>query len=627
MKKYSITRYIFIALLAIIALQCANPGTPTGGPRDRKPPVLVNSIPSANATGFSGDMVTLIFDENIQLKEQDKKFVVSPPMTIPPKLDAHGNTVRVRFDSDTVLMPGTTYTFDFADCLSDLNEGNIYENFTFTFSTGESQDTMMISGNVYDAETVSPVEGVYVLLQSNLADSAFRKVPPIRIAKTDAAGRFAIKNVPANRDYRIFALDDNNRNYIFDQPGEKIAWHGQTIRPSYEIRQIHDSVRVDSLSLSPDTADWVFQPILRDTLVYTPDSLVLYTFLEDHYDQYIVSDSRSKRNIIDIIFNKPMKNKPQFTFPGQNPHVEHATVEYSLGNDTCKIWLTDSLIYQGDSVMLAIQYPVLDSLDNLVSKSDTLDLWYVNRASAEKKERGRRRRSEKAEKPKIEMLKYALSQNIGVYSHITLEAETPIRTIDWQGIRLMHKVDTVFEPLTYTTLRDTVNLKRYTIKADWVAGDEYRVEIDSACIFDIYGLHNDKKESKVSVTPLEKYGTMYVVLDSVPDNALLQLVVSNKVVRQTYVPASGKVGFRYLKPGTYMVRMVIDVNRNGQWDTGNYADGLQPELINYYMEKVNVRANWDIKVEYSVSNYSPSKFYWKFNNKSKNKTNSHTSRR
>lgn len=605
-----------IALLAIIVMQCANPGTPTGGPKDRKPPVMLSSIPEANATGFSGDMVTLVFNENVQLKDQDKKFVVSPPMAVAPKLDAHGNIIRVRFDSDTVLMPGTTYTFDFADCLSDLNEGNVSPGFTFTFSTGESQDTMMVSGNVYDAQTVAPVEGIYVVLQSNLADSAFRTVPPIRIAKTDATGRFAIKNVPADRDYRIYALDDNNRNFLFDQPGEKIAWHGKIIRPSYEIRQIHDSIRIDSLSLSADTADWVFEKIVRDTLVYTPDSLVLYTFLEDHYDQYIVSDSRKKANIIDIIFNKPMKTKPKFTFPGQDPDVEHSVVEYSLGNDTCKIWLTDSIVYKGDSVVMAITYPVLDSLENLVDKSDTLDLWFVNRAPAEKKNSGRRRRrSEQKEKPKIETLKYSLSQSIGVYSHIALETETPIASIDWQNIRLMHKVDTVFEPMVYTQLKDTVNLKRYTIKADWVAGDEYRLEVDSASICDIYGLHNDKKEQKVMVTPLEKYGTMYVVLDSVPDNALLQLVVSDKVVRQAYVPKNGKVGFRYLKPGTYMVRMVMDVNRNGKWDTGNYSAGIQPELINYYMEKVAVRANWDIKVEYSVANFTPSKYVEKFKSK------------
>ena len=618
LKRHDTIRYIIIALLAVIAIQCANPGTPTGGPKDRKPPVLVQSIPEPNATGFSGDMVTLVFDENIQLKDQNTKFVVSPPMAVQPKLDAHANTVRIRFDSDTVLMPATTYTFDFADCLSDLNESNVLENFTFTFSTGESKDTMMISGNIYDAETITPVSGIYVMLQSNLEDSAFNTVPPIRIAKTDDKGRFAIKNVPAERNYRVYALDDQNRNFLFDQPGEKIAWLSDIITPSYEIRQINDSVRIDSLSQSPDTAEWVYEHILRDTLVYTPDSLIMFSFTEDHYEQYITSDERKSRNNMKLVFNKPMDAKPKFSFPGQNPDAEHAVIEYSAKNDTCVIWVTDSVIYKGDSIVLAVQYPVLDSLKQMTTKLDTLDLWYVEKAQADKKkdDKGKRRRKgEQEKKPEVPTLKMTMPTSVGVYAAVSILSDTPYGQFDWNGVRLTHKVDTIYEPVAYVQIDDTINLKRKALKTDWIAGDEYKLEIDSACIYDIYGLQNDKKESKISVATLDKYGTMYIVIDSVPEHALLQLLNNDKVTRQNVVPANGKVGFKYLKPGDYMVRIVSDVNGNGQWDTGNYEKGIQPEKVVYYMEKVTVRANWDIKVEFNVGMYTPLKFSDKFRSK------------
>lgn len=622
MKIKDIFRIIGIAFVALVAVCCANPGTPTGGPRDKKPPVLVRSVPEPNSTGFSGNIITLTFDENIQLKDQDKKFIISPPLAVQPKLDAHGNILRIRFDSDTLLVPGTTYTLDFADCLMDLNEGNVYENFTFTFSTGESQDSMMISGNVYAVGTIAPVSGIYVMLQQNLADSAFHTVPPVRIAKTDDAGRFAIKNVPADKKYRIFALDDQNRNFLYDQPAEMIAWHEGEVTPGWEIRQINDSVKIDSLSLSADTAEWVYEHVVRDTLVYTPDSLILFAYTEESYDQYIVSDKRSKRNVLNFVFNNRMTTKPEISFPEQDPSVSHGVAEYSLHNDTVTYWITDSLIYKGDSVVVALKYPVLDQDKNFVDKIDTLDMWFMDKPVDKKEEKkNRRNRADNQKKADVPTLKLKVSTSIGVFSVLQITSETPFGDIDWNGFQLKHKVDTIFEPMAFTHSADTVNLRRQTIKADWQPGEEYLLTIDSASVRDVFGLQCNKQESKIKITTLDKYGTLYIIVSNTPENALLQLVdmKGEKVSRQNRVPANGRVAFRYLKPGNYMIRIVEDTNQNGMLDIGNYDDKIEPENVSYYMEKVAVRANWDIKVDFNVADFSQDKFARKFRIKDKKK--------
>lgn len=610
--------YTFISIAAIVALVigCANPGTPTGGPKDRKPPVLVKSIPEQNATNFNGSMVVLTFDENIQLKDQDTKFVMSPPLPIKPKLDAHGNVLRIRFDSDTILMPGTTYTLDFADCLSDLNENNVYENFTFTFSTGESQDSMMISGNLYDAQTITPLSGIYVLLQSNLEDSAFNKVPPTRIAKTDIEGRFAIKNVPAERKYRLYALDDQNRDFLYNQPGEQIAWIDEQITPSWEIRHINDSVRIDSLSTSKDTTEWVYEHILRDTLVYTPDSLKLFAFIEDVYDQYIASDNRKKQTVLSFTFNKPMAKKPRFSFPGQDPDVRHALPQYSENNDTVSVWLTDSLIYKGDSVVVAVTYSVLDSLKQMTDMVDTLTMWYIDKSASVKKDdkKSRKNKDNKEKKAEAPTLKMNIPTSVSVYGALSITSETPFDIFDWSKVTLEHKVDTLFYPVNFEEVVDTINICRKAIKAEWEPGEEYVIRIDSAAVRDIYGLQCNKKEAKVNVTKLDKYGTLYIVVNNAFENALLQLtdVKGEKVIRQNYVPSNGKMAFRYLKPSEYMIRIVADNNRNGKMDLGNYEKKIQPETQAYYMDKVAVRANWDIKVEFDVNDYDVDKFAHKF---------------
>ena len=495
---------------------------------------MLTSTPAAGATGFSGKAVTIMFDENVQLKDADKKFVMSPPAAKKPRVEAHGKQVKVTFDDAEVLLPATTYTLDFADCLSDLNEGNVYQNFTFSFSTGQSTDSMMISGNVYDARTVMPVEGIYVLLHENLTDTAFTNVMPIRVAKTDPDGRFAIKNVPAGREYDVYALDDQNRNFLFDQPGEKIAWLGRHVSPSWEIRQVADSVKTDSTYVVNDTIHYYYAPTMRDTLTYTPDSLSLFAFDEDRYDQYISVDERKDRNKIKIILNKPMARRPRLSFVGHEGEKGLSVNQYSPTNDTVVVWMTDTTIWKKDSVVIAVDYLVKDSLGALVDHVDTLKEWHFERKAKEADSgRRRRRKKEDDDKPKVDFLKIKASGTVAPYGELSIFSPTPFARFDWNSVRLSVKVDTIYKPLAFTAINDTVDICRKALKVKWEPGAEYRLEIDSASVYDIYGKWNAPLSQSVKVTTLDKYGVLYIDVDSVPANALLQITDSKgNVLRQ-----------------------------------------------------------------------------------------------
>lgn len=575
---------------------------------------MLSSTPAPGATDFQGKVVTIIFDENVQLKDADQKFVMSPPTAKRPRVEAHAKQVRVQFDEEEELLPATTYTLDFADCLSDLNEGNVYENFTFSFSTGESTDSMMISGNVFDAQTLMPVEGIYVLLHANLTDTAFTNATPIRIAKTDSHGRFAIKNVPDNAEYDVYALDDQNRNFMFDQPGEKIAWLGRHVTPSFETRQVADSVRTDSTYVLNDTVRYYYSPIMRDTLVYTPDSLTIFAFSEDNYDQYITADERKSRNIISLALNKPMARRPKVTFPG-NEGRDVGVFQYSPTNDTVKIWLTDTTVWHRDSVVIAVNYLWADSLGNLVDKVDTLKEWHFERKAEEPKQKRRRKKTE--EKPKVKMMEVKIATSVAPYADLSINSSTPFASFVWDSVRLFVKADTLFNPVTFTPVEDTVNVCHKAIKFKWEPGAQYKLEVDSAAARDIYGLVNDALSLNVSVTALDKYGTLYIDVDSVPQNALIQLTdMRGNVVRQNYLKPSGKAGFRFLKPGDYMLRILMDDNRDGKWTTGKFADRRQPEALIYYMEKVSIRQNWDIHVNFTTKGFSPDAYARKFGKQS-----------
>ena len=55
-----------------------------------------------------------------------------------------------------------------------------------------------------------------------------------------------------------------------------------------------------------------------------------------------------------------------------------------------------------------------------------------------------------------------------------------------------------------------------------------------------------------------------------------------------------------VKPGSYYLRLTIDSNGNGKWDTGNYADHLQPDEVYYYPKKLTLRRNWDLDETWNI---------------------------
>ena len=76
--------------------------------------------------------------------------------------------------------------------------------------------------------------GITIGLHNNLEDSAFVKLPFVRTSRTNDKGQFTIRNITPGT-YHIFALNDVNRDYKFDQPGEDIAFLDSVIVPSFEL--------------------------------------------------------------------------------------------------------------------------------------------------------------------------------------------------------------------------------------------------------------------------------------------------------------------------------------------------------------------------------------------------------
>jgi len=62
----------------------------------------------------------------------------------------------------------------------------------------------------------------------------------------------------------------------------------------------------------------------------------------------------------------------------------------------------------------------------------------------------------------------------------------------------------------------------------------------------------------------------------------------------------GKIEFPFLKPDKYRIRVIMDTNQNGKWDTGYLADNLQPEKVLYFPKIIKVRSNFEIQESLAI---------------------------
>ena len=238
---------LLTVIIGGVLTSCARMGNPDGGWYDETPPKVLGATPADKATEVKAQKVKISFDEFVKIDNPTENVIVSPPQLQAPEIKATGKSIEVKLlDS---LKANTTYTIDFSDAISDNNEGNPLGNYTYSFSTGAEIDTMEVSGYVVAAENLEPVKGILVGLYANLADSAFEKQPMLRVSRTDSRGHFVIKGVKRGT-YRVYALQDVDGNYQFNQKSEMIAFNHELIKPSVMDDTRQDTLWSDSLHIA-----------------------------------------------------------------------------------------------------------------------------------------------------------------------------------------------------------------------------------------------------------------------------------------------------------------------------------------------------------------------------------------
>ncbi len=532
-------KILFTILSLAIISGCAKRGNPTGGPIDSLPPVLINANPKLNTTNFDSEEIRLTFDEFVKLDKVQDQLIISPPLEknayeIKPLT---GVTKKVFLKFIDSLDVNTTYTINFGNSIKDNNEGNPLTFFNYTFSTGETIDSLYVKGNISDAYNFETDEYVSIHLyriDSTLNDSIIFIKQPTYVSNSLDSTSYKFQNLKEGK-YLIIAMKDVDNNYFFDPFYDKIGF-------------------IDSLITLPK------------------DSIIDFKLFKEETD---------------LIWDKPhFINSEKIGF-GYYGKLDLKKIEInSVIPDSIDYTYTKEVM--SDTIYLWLSNNSFDSLNfNLIEK-DTTKLSTI---------KFDRKRDTLIDSLNVS----AKTVNvIHLKESFKLSSNIPIKKIE-DSLISVRDIDSILVPFVSSVNDnlDEIDIKFEVSPSDnyrililpnaikdikGVTNDTLQFNLTSQSLEDYGNIFLDvirNTQSKFILHLINSNGDIVREYDNVDQNI-------------TY-------NFEYIRPGEYSFRLIEDLNKNNIWDTGNYLKRVKPEPVYYFPSELEVRANWDLNETFDLN--------------------------
>ena len=530
---------VYILFSLIILFGCAKRGTPTGGPKDSIPPVLVNASPKLNSTNFDSEEIRLTFDEWIKLNKVQDQLIISPPLEkssyeIKP---LSGVTKKVFLKFLDSLAPETTYTINFGNSIQDNNENNTLTFFSYTFSTGETIDSLYVRGNTKDAFSQESDE--FISLQLYRVDSLFKdsiifQDKPTYISNTLDSTNYTFQNLKEGK-YLLIALKDVDNNYFFDPFFDKIGF-------------------IDSLITLP-----------RDSVI----------------------DLKLFKEETEIIWDKPHfinSEKIGFGYYGKLD-LDKIKIESNIPDSINYVFIKEK---ETDTLNLWLSRNSFDSLNFSLIETDTIKLTTV--------------KFDRKRDSLIDSLNISskTANVIHLKESFKISSNIPLNKIE-DSLITIRDIDSLIIPFT-TSINDRldeINIDfevspsdDYSIFIKPRAIKDIRGTENDTLQFNV-----------VSQTLEDYGNVFLDVITNNESKFILHLLDSNSNIIREFnnVNSNSTYTFDYIRPGKYTFRLIEDLNSNDIWDTGNYLKQVQPEPVYYFPSELDVRANWDLNETFNLN--------------------------
>lgn len=581
----SATILVLLFFAGAFLSRCASIGTPTGGPKDTLPPVVVAVVPEDGATNFKSKSIYIEFDEYVQLKDQQKEIYVSPAMGKKPVFTMRGRGIYIQIKDDS-LLPETTYAIEFGSSVADNNESNALHGLRYVFSTGNTIDSLICSGYTEDSYTADSLGKSFIWFYEadsvetpDTYDSTIFKYKPSKIARSQNNGIFIAQNLKPV-PYRVYAIFDANDNQTYEPSIDKVGFVDGVYNPSE----------------MPDFSIWY-------------DSVRRYPSADPQLYFRLFTDVSFRRQSLQEA-TRPEQHKVVLSFGASNPDIRSLRLDsvpqdkiivepLSKGRDTLALWLNVPSESLPDTLRGEIVFMAHDTLNVLRETKEELKLsWRRIESRDQERERERNERARaKAEAAGEEwkepptpstfaMIDFAKSAEVNPEQDLPLEFATPLTRFDSTAVELLsfgEGGDTLRERAIF--IPDTANVRRWRLRSRWLPDRQYRLRIPPDALADITGEGNDSITASLTVSKVEDYATLRLKVTPRHEGDLyiLQLVDANgTLLREERGVGAGEHTMLYVPAGDMRLRIIEDVNGNGEWDGGNLVERRQSERAEFY---------------------------------------------
>lgn len=546
-------KIFFLFIIGLTLVSCARVGSPVGGDKDTLAPKFVASNIDSSRINVPRDIkeLRIDFDEYITLKDINKNLIISPPITKIKKILPAGLATKYLLIqwSDT-LQANKTYNFNFGNAIADLNEGNILPYYNFAFSTGDKIDNLYISGNLTDAlgEKKSDNKDVNLVVGLyQVKDTMDYRQKPYYITKVDPDGYYELNYLSPGK-YKILGFEDLNQNSIFDPGKEKVAFQKETVNLGQD--------NISGLNLK----------------LYSSKGKATY---------------KEKKEIPGGILFLFEGNPDKLDIKSISPELKDYKVTHRPKSDSAYVWF--------DAVKENIG---IDKSENMKfvneavegAKKDTLKLSYRFNP-----------------KQNDFVISRSGDSKIAASDLFKIASNLPVEKLLLDKFSLVS--DSVAQSFTAEVAKD--NPFQINIKGDLKAGKKYQLNIPKESVQSYYKNIDKSYRFDFETEKAENLGSLTLSLVNVPEHSFwIQLLNTEGKVKYSKYTKESKIHFANLIPGNYQLRILVDNNDNGVWDSADFGADILAEDVYLFkknkdinpMTKVNIRPMWEINETWDLKN-------------------------
>ncbi|PZU86694.1 MAG: hypothetical protein DI529_08220 [Chryseobacterium sp.] len=541
-------QFLLWLFASLVLVSCARVGSPVGGKKDSIPPKMIGSNIDTTRVNVPRDIkeLRIYFDEYITLKDISKNLIISPPIKYTKIIPSTIGNKYLQIQWKDTLLANTTYNFNFGNSVVDLNENNVLPYFNFAFSTGEKIDDLYISGTIADA----------LGNQKNSEGKEKNLVVGLYQAKDSMNYR--------QKPYYITKADEDGYfelNYLTPGKYKIVGFDDENGNSIYDSGKESIAFQKEDINLEKNISGLKMK-------TYPSKKAFKYKEMTVSPGGIMMEFEGDPENVT----VKRVGEKPAGYKVSHKPRSDSARIWFDAASENIGTTVSENLKFSYDTG----------------SKQDTVSIFYKKPA-------------------KDEMTVTMVSNKPVPDSDFKLSSNYIINKIQPENWKL--ESDSLAQ--TFTAKINGLDSTKVIINSNFVPGKKYQLTVPKNTVTSYYNKLGESIRFDFEITKPEDLGSFTVHLINPPAQKFwIQLLYEkNEPAYQKYISNQTEIKFVNLKPGSYKLRILVDNNENGFWDSSDFSTETLAEDAYLFkkegdkevMTKINIRQMWEINENWDLT--------------------------